>query len=204
MGDEWRKMHLCLNTKCLLFIYPNSGRVLDSVPLHESAAVAKAADVNETSSTAMKFLGKRNSSIHEFGIGSSPKSASIQKIRVQATARDLSQQEIVLSAPDPPNPDLPKDDIRSKHNDACLSIETTEDGYNAGRPYLVRFSNEEESDEWLHAIVKARKEAMKTKFRGQRLLRLQRVLRRAYNTDTVAALIIFLIWANFVCAGTKS
>ena len=44
---------------------------------------------------------------------------------------------------------------------------------------------------------------MATKFRGQRLLRLQRTLRRAYNMDTVAASIISMIWANFVCAGTS-
>ena len=48
-----------------------------------------------------------------------------------------------------------------------------------------------------------KKEAMATKFRGQRLLRLQRTLRRAYNMDTVAASIISMIWANFVCAGTS-
>ena len=77
-----------------------------------------------------------------------------------AVQRDLSQQEIVLLTSDSPNCDLPKDDIRSKHNDACLSIENIEDGYNAGRPYLVRFANEKESDEWIHDIFKAKKEAL--------------------------------------------
>ena len=41
MGDEWRAMKVSLSSDYLLFAYPISGRVLDSVPLLEMDSVNK-------------------------------------------------------------------------------------------------------------------------------------------------------------------
>lgn len=83
--------------------------------------------------------------------------------------------------------------------DHIFEIQTSPEGRNSGRAYLLGVSRGDSAEKWVHEINNARAKAKRKEHLSTPLSELQETCRTIYHSTSFQFLIVSLIICNFMC-----